>query len=227
MVQVHRADVDARKRELTASGMFYDLRMIFGRPIIRPTDLAKFVSKKLMPYAGRLQRRSAINVNQSVKKKKSRAIRTQSLMVQLRRLGRKHKLHIFPDNRRNLRKRRPEWLVDLVWWEESLNHTGVALAVESEWNAPVDDIVADFEKLLIIKSPLKLMVYRVRGKDLDRVREGIRQNLLKYGQHVPGESYVLCEFLPNWKCTAYMYRVKQVNKNGTIADLKFHKINLG
>jgi hypothetical protein len=191
-----------------------------------PYHLAKFVSKKLMPYAGRLQCRSALNVNQSVKQKKSRAIRTQSLMVQLRRLGRRHKFHIFPDNRRNLRKRRPEWLVDLLWWDDSPKHTGVALAVESEWNAPVDDIVADFEKLLIIKSPLKLMVYRVRGKELHRVREGIRQNLLNYGQHVRGESYVLCEFLPNWKCTAYMYRVKQVNRNGTIADFKFHKINL-
>jgi hypothetical protein len=179
-----------------------------------------------MPYAGRLQCRSALNVNQSVKQKKSRAIRTQSLMVQLRRLGRRHKFHIFPDNRRNLRKRRPEWLVDLLWWDDSPKHTGVALAVESEWNAPVDDIVADFEKLLIIKSPLKLMVYRVRGKELHRVREGIRQNLLNYGQHVRGESYVLCEFLRIGNARLTCIASNKLNRNGTIADFKFHKINL-
>ena len=121
--------------------------------------------------------------------KKSRALFNAN-NGELRRLGRRHKFHIFPDNRRNLRKRRPEWLVDLIWWEKTPKHTGVGLAVESEWNAPVDDIVAEFQKLLIIKSPLKLMVYRVRGKDTVRVREGIRQNLLKYGQHVSGESYV-------------------------------------
>jgi hypothetical protein len=65
-----------------------------------------------------------------------------------------------------------EFMLDLVWWqEESIEgkkRQRCALAVESEWRDVLhvpraekyaEDVASDFEKLLSIKSPLKLMVF--------------------------------------------------------------------
>jgi len=53
-----------------------------------------------------------------------------------------------------------EWLYDLVWFKE--NSAGylieVPLAMECEWKHPMRDIKFDFEKLLLAKSPIKLMI---------------------------------------------------------------------
>ena len=141
----------------------------------------------------------------------------------LRRTGKKLGFITFPDNDKRLSKARGQSLFDLIWWDDRRGRKGVALAVESEWNANQGEILHDFEKLLFIKSPLKLMIYRVRGKNKDLVREAIKDYLLHFRQHVHGENYILCEFQPDWSCACYLFRAKRVT-NGRIADLKFRTL---
>lgn len=54
-----------------------------------------------------------------------------------------------------------EWLYDLVWYKENENGylIDVPLVVESEWKTDlIKDIKFDFEKLLLAKSRVKLMI---------------------------------------------------------------------
>ncbi len=197
--------------------------MIFRRLSIRPTYLARIIATKVLPLAGRIERRNKRKLGLAIKAPKRRAIRTQAVKTVLRREGKKLHFHIFPNHDKRLKKTLGQWLFDLVWWDDRPGRKGVALAVESEWNAGKNDILDDFEKLLCIKSPLKLMIYRVRGQNTGQVRESIKEYLLGYRQHVHGENYILCEFQRDWSCACYLFRAKRV-KNGRITDLKFRTL---
>ncbi len=61
-----------------------------------------------------------------------------------------------------------EWLYDLVWYENNVSPIGLKslhLVVESEWKNPrgnvdyLQDIQDDFEKLIVARSPHKLMIF--------------------------------------------------------------------
>ena len=66
-----------------------------------------------------------------------------------------------------------EWLYDLVWYKE--NEEGflleVPLVVESEWDKNLKALKFDFEKLLLAKSPLKLMICQANETDEERYVE--------------------------------------------------------
>jgi hypothetical protein len=194
--------------------------MLFGTLSLRPTELARIIATKVLPLAGRIERRNKKKLGHALNAPKRRAIRTTAVKIILRREGKKLGFHTFPDNDKRLKKTKSQYLLDLVWWSDTPGRKGLALAVESEWNAGRNDILDDFEKLLCIKSPLKLMIYRVRGVNKDQVRDGIKEYLLGFGQHVRGENYVLCEFQPNWTCVCYLFRAKRVT-HGRISDARF------
>lgn len=141
----------------------------------------------------------------------------------LRREGKKRGFRVFPDNDKRFATAKSQWLFDLIWWNNGTRGKGVELAVECEWNSDAGAVVHDFEKLLTVKSPLKLMIYRARPKTRRQVREDIRKYLETYGQHVTGERYLICEFLPNSSCYSYMFRVK-THHNGRVSDVKFRTV---
>ena len=197
--------------------------MLFGKPSLRPTELARIIATKVIPLAGRIERRNLRKLGSGENSPKRRAIRTQAVKTVLRREGKKLKFHIFPDNDKRRKKPRGQWLFDLIWWDDRKGRKGVELAVESEWNANKNEILHDFEKLLSIKSPLKLMIYRVRGNNKDQIRNEIRKYFLGFCQHVHGENYILCEFQPGWSCNCYLYRVKR-EKYSKVSDVKFRTL---
>jgi hypothetical protein len=103
-----------------------------------------------------------------------------------------------------------EFLLDAVWWHRvtpgSVEH--VALAVESEfagWARNRDDVstqvAQDFEKLLVVKSPLKLLIfcswYSKRDTDLAPMRNAIwshlKQYIAHYSHHIEGEKYLFLD----------------------------------
>jgi len=103
-----------------------------------------------------------------------------------------------------------EFLLDAVWWRRvtpnEVEH--IALAVESEFAAWVKnreevatEVVKDFEKLLVIKSPLKLMIfcswYGKGDTDLTPMRSAIWSRLKKcvaqYSHHIEGEKYLFLD----------------------------------
>src|SRR5215813_2484783 len=167
--------------------------MIFGSPAIRPTDLAEIVATKVRPMTNKLLRKSHKSLKADIKTPGRRAIRTKAVKYVLRREAKKHGFRVFPDNDKRFTKPKSQWLFDLIWWNDGSRGKGVELAVESEWNADEGAVVHDFEKLLAVKSPLKLMIYRARPKTTVQVRESIKTYLKNYGQHVVGENYVMCE----------------------------------
>ena len=97
---------------------------------------------------------------------------------------------------------RPEWLLDLVWWEPG---KGSVLAVECEWG-DAGEILHGFRKLMATKAPLKLMIFRSRRAGAEKQdilfrtdREAILQvlgtSLLDFSEHVEGETYLLLEYV--------------------------------
>ena len=197
--------------------------MSFGKPAIRPTELATIMATRVVPLARRIERRNLTRLEDVDDTPKRRALRTKAIQILLRREGKHRGFQTFPDKDKRLTKPRGEWLYDVIWWNERNGHKGVKLAVESEWNANKDDIIDDFEKLLSIKSSLKMMIYRVRRNDQGHVREAMKNCFLSFGQHVHGENYILCEFQPGWTCNCYLYRVKR-DRYGKVADVKYRTL---
>jgi hypothetical protein len=103
-----------------------------------------------------------------------------------------------------------EFLLDAVWWRRLTPHAveHIALAVESEFagwaknrNDVATEVIKDFEKLLVVKSPLKLMIfcswYGKRDTDLTPMRDQIwsqlRQCIAQYSHHIEGEKYLFLD----------------------------------
>lgn len=87
-----------------------------------------------------------------------------------------------------------EWLYDQVWYNSPDAHVeDVGLLVESEWSPALSDVVYDFEKLLIARCAIKVMIFQAGDNDCEtffnRLLEGIRR--YRHSTNAAGEHYVL------------------------------------
>jgi len=100
-----------------------------------------------------------------------------------------------------------EFLVDLVWWRA---REGAALVVESEWLPKLHAILTDFDKICVIKSPFKLMIYNTvpTGPTSAEVKEKFQEHLSEYKQHIEGVTYIFLEFMPNERAQAFIWQAK-------------------
>jgi hypothetical protein len=106
--------------------------------------------------------------------------------------------------------RRGEYLTDYIWAEEE-NGKRVLFASESEWGSgrygkihwtPVE---YDFEKLLAIKAPFKVLIFssicepygskQETNFSFEYAKQRIKASLQNYGHHIPGEVYIFIDFL--------------------------------
>jgi len=103
-------------------------------------------------------------------------------------------------------KEEREFLLDFVWWD-SREGQGAALAAECEWRFPPrvspNDykllVAEDFDKLLVFKSPVKLMIFgsEPEHKDMqDSILDELRGYLRRYKDHIAGETYLFLDFAP-------------------------------
>jgi len=92
-----------------------------------------------------------------------------------------------------------EFLLDLVVWDRSSGE-GVILAVESEWSQSINDVLDDFWKLLVVKAPIKLMIFACNKKprtfSQDAIWNKLSDCLLRYRDHVKNEHYVFMDYAP-------------------------------
>lgn len=99
-----------------------------------------------------------------------------------------------------------EFLVDLVWWDRQ-GGEGAVLALECEWYYErygnpakyVQEVGVDFEKLLVFKAPLKIMIFSSFKSSTDisaAVLVEIEKYLKRYKHHIPGERYLILDFAP-------------------------------
>lgn len=97
---------------------------------------------------------------------------------------------------------RPEWLLDLVWWEPG---KGSVLAMECKWG-DAGEILHGFRKLMATKAPLKLMIFRSRHAgaekqdvlfrtDIQAILQVLGTSLIDFSEHVEGETYLLLEYV--------------------------------
>ena len=87
----------------------------------------------------------------------------------------------------------PEWLYDLVWYQE--NEQGflmdVPLVAESEWQMRPKDIKFDFEKLLAARANHRLMVCQCRKKFKEERLQYFRAAVKVYRHRLPGDRYLI------------------------------------
>jgi hypothetical protein len=115
-----------------------------------------------------------------------------------------------------------EWLLDLVWIDKAT--MAIRLAVESEFASSMPGRLDDFEKLMSIKSPLKLFIYATRNlNESDEVREKLADYLLRFSQHLEGEEYLLMEVMKG-RPGFYHYLVPN---SGSVSDVAFTPLQLG
>ena len=106
----------------------------------------------------------------------------------------------------------PAWLLDLVWLHRATG--AIHLAVESELGNQ-DCVLNDFQKLLCMKSPIKMMIYYAdRASFVDRFEQYMRD----FDQHLEGENYLLVEFAAGPADRVYFYNVR---KSGRLQTVKF------
>ena len=68
------------------------------------------------------------------------------------------------------------------------------MALESEWNRHPDEILYDFEKLLVARAPLKVMIFQDNGGNLDALWQMFEKSMQTYAHHDPTELYVWAAF---------------------------------
>lgn len=89
-----------------------------------------------------------------------------------------------------------EWLCDLVWFRNTPEGhlQEVALVLESEWNWLPDAIRYDFEKLLVAKAPIKVMVFQDYNGNLDELWSLLETSIRCYVSKDLDETYILAAF---------------------------------
>lgn len=92
-----------------------------------------------------------------------------------------------------------EWLYDLIWFRNSRENylEELILALESEWEVDPDEIYYDFEKLLVARAPIKVMIFQDNGGNLDSLWAMLEKSLRTYRKHSGDETYL---------CAAYRNR---------------------
>lgn len=84
-----------------------------------------------------------------------------------------------------------EWMLDIVWMKTPEQR--VILAVESEWRGQ-SAISEDFGKLMVVKSPLKLMVFNTSDhKGWELIVKRLEKDMTNFPDHLSGEHYLLLE----------------------------------
>ena len=89
-----------------------------------------------------------------------------------------------------------EWLYDLIWFQNSPEKhlEKLVMALESEWSRDPDEILYDFEKLLVARAPLKVMIFQDNGGNLDALWQMFEKSMQTYAHPDPTELYVWAAF---------------------------------
>ena len=89
----------------------------------------------------------------------------------LREFSADHDAASFPSIDVKTKTRNKQFLWDFVGY---VKKRGILIAAESEWNKKPSEIEHDFEKLLYVRSPLKLMLCRMKTEeDAELIRKGL------------------------------------------------------
>ena len=102
-----------------------------------------------------------------------------------------------------------EWLFDLTWYRNDADGylSETYLVLESEWNGAYADIKYDFEKLLVAKATLKVMVFQGFDFNLSELFTSLERGIRAFQKKSSDEIYILAAF----NNSTYAFDVRQVN----------------
>lgn len=183
--------------------------MIFGNISVAPEELARlFIDHVAQDFRDRRSQNLWKNTDSEW---------TDAVKNALRKIGENKGFCVRPSD-----EEPKEHLLDLIWQSGDPDHDNdILLAVESEWGAK-NLVWEDFEKLMQIKAPIKLMVWSTNNHEQQstEVLDGIAKKYMeKFHQHVKGEDYLLVEF-NGPECSVYCYHYN-VPKDGKIENVRF------
>jgi hypothetical protein len=89
-----------------------------------------------------------------------------------------------------------EWLYDMVWYRnDPPDHLReIGLVLESEWSIDPFQIKYDFEKLLVAKSPIKVMVFQDYKDNLSKLWSLLETGIRTFQTVPAGEKYILAAY---------------------------------
>jgi hypothetical protein len=115
-----------------------------------------------------------------------------------------------------------EFLIDFLWWDRrNESQQQMVLAVESEWynirpgltdasRLYAEEVAKDFYKLMVVKSPYKLMTFSSEGgASRDLIVKRLEQDVATFVGHVKGEQYVLLDSSPKDDWAAYQLLIAE------------------
>jgi len=103
------------------------------------------------------------------------------------------------------------WLYDLIWYKEEGGHLAeVYLILESEWGKTLAHIKYDFEKLLLAKCGLKVMIFQARNRDLETLFEFLKAGIHAFPAKSANEIYLLIAYNNDTE----KFEIRQVNGSG-------------
>jgi len=104
-------------------------------------------------------------------------------------------------------------MLDMLW----TNEQGVCLAIESELSRDNRHRLDDFEKLMYVKSPLKLFIYKTTKSpdDRDKFHASLAKYMQDLSQNIEGEEYLLMEVKDG---QAHFFRYSVPN-SGSVTDV--------
>ncbi len=117
---------------------------------------------------------------------------TALLKSEMTKIAHRHEYLVCP----KLDESNTEWLYDLVWFRNDSNRflREVALVLESEWARDADEIHYDFEKLLLAKAPIKVMVFQNCRDNLPELWRQLKDGIRIFEQKSNDETYILAAF---------------------------------
>jgi len=135
---------------------------------------------------------------------------TNSVKAALRDIGHELNFEVYPEPQGG------EFLLDVIWYSEA---GGIELAAESEWHTKPAEVLADFQKLVYVKSPVKVMIYWVEShaRGGERVLGEMVGYMEKYNKHLAGEEYLFVAFGRRCDDRCYWYVAPQDGTNKPIS----------
>jgi len=99
-----------------------------------------------------------------------------------------------------------EWLYDQTWYfSPSGQLQEIGLLMECEWSSNLTEIQYDFEKLLVGRAPIKVMIFACRdNKAFDRLMSGFK----RFSRCDPSEHYLLA----CWRDGPPRYEIREWSK---------------
>lgn len=110
------------------------------------------------------------------------------------------------------------WLYDLVWYKETNGHLSeVYLVLESEWGKHRTHIKYDFEKLLLAKSALKVMVFQTNNQEIEDLFKFLEEGIRAFPLQSTDETYLLMAFNND----TFKFDIRQYNGCGECLSVLF------